>query len=225
MQVDALSRPALNPLRRELLAELAVVSAAPDAAELLGVPAGAAEELLANVAWQSMPALRAGELYSGVLFDALDLPTLDAAARRRANRDVLIFSALHGVLGFTDRAAPYRLSAGASLPTAGSVTARWRAELAPVLDAESAGQLIVDARSTGYRAMWRPVERELWVTVDVPGASHHAKHTRGLITRQLLEHGGRLRHPGDLLAPLRPFDPWLEQQAGGGHRLLVSPPG
>ncbi len=223
MDLASLSHPELTGLRQELLDELAQVSALPDAATRLGVPAGAADELVANTRWQQEPALPAAQLYTGVLFDALNLTSLEASALRRARRDVRVFSALHGVLTLGDRVAPYRLSAGAILPTAGGVIGRWREALAPVLDQAAAGQLVVDVRSTGYRPMWRPADRSRWVMVEVPGASHHAKHTRGLVVRALAQHPGRLTRPEQLLAALPGLNPQLETSSAG-HKLLVSAP-
>lgn len=79
-----------------------------------------------NVDLRTLPTARAGEIYDGVLYQALDLPGLDAGGRRRAGRSVLISSALFGVLRLGDRIPPYKLSMGRSsrCRTAGQVLAR-----------------------------------------------------------------------------------------------------
>lgn len=208
MRLDRLSTPELTPARSAVIAALAEASARPDAAELLGVGASLADEVAANRALETAPALRADDLYTGVLFEALALSGLDEASRRRAQRQVRVFSALHGVLALSDRVSPYRLAAGVSLPGLGPVTGFWREHLR-VLDEQWAGDLLVDCRSTTYRAMWRPRDRSRWVCVEVPGASHSAKHTRGLVARALVQHQGRLSRPAQLVEALAPFDPEL----------------
>ena len=54
----------------------------------------------------------AGEIYTGVLYDALDLASLDTAAKRRAGRSLLVFSGLWGAVRVTDRIPSYRCSMG-----------------------------------------------------------------------------------------------------------------
>ena len=208
MRLERLSTPELNPARSAVIAALVGASARPDAAELLGVGATLANEVAANRVLESAPALRADDLYTGVLFEALALSELDEASRRRAQRQVRIFSALHGVLTLSDRVSPYRLAAGVSLPDLGPVAGFWRDHLR-VLDEQWARDLLVDCRSTTYRAMWRPRDRSRWVCVEVPGASHSAKHTRGLVARALVQHQGRLTRTAQLLEVLADFGPEL----------------
>jgi hypothetical protein len=59
------------------------------------------------------------------------------------------------------------------------------------------------------------------VQVRVPGATHMAKHTRGLVARHLCEQGADPRRPAQLVgvlddafetslaAPVRPGQPWV----------------
>ncbi|WP_284548611.1 YaaA family protein [Aestuariimicrobium sp. T2.26MG-19.2B] len=223
MRLDRLGLAGLNPAREAAMAALAQASARPDALEVLGVGASLADEVRANTRLESAPALRASELYTGVLYEALALGQLDPASSRRAARQVRIFSALHGVLSLGDRLSPYRLSAGVTLPGLGNVTSHWRESLS-LLDAEWADELLVDCRSGPYRSMWRPVDRSRWVTVDVPAASHFAKHTRGLVARALVQHGGRLSRPQQLLEALDGFSPSLSGSGAGGWQLTVVAP-
>ncbi len=60
-----------------------------------------------------------------------------------------------------------------------------------VLPAVAARGVVVDCRSAPYAAAWRPGAdlTPRWVQVRVPGASHMAKHTRGLVARHLCEAG------------------------------------
>ncbi len=106
-------------------------------------------------------------------------------------------SALWGPVGPTDVITPYRLPMTATLPGIGTVAARWRAVLGPVM-AELAGDgVVVDGRSSSYASVWRPTgpAAKAYVAVrvftEVEGrrtvVSHAAKHTRGLVARWLCE--------------------------------------
>lgn len=220
MSLDDLSHPELNPARRELIDALAETSSRPNACELLGVSPTLADQVAANLRLDRAPALKASDLYTGVLYDALDFDSMAPATRRRAHRQVRIFSALHGVLSPTDRIAPYRLSAGASLPDIGGVAAWWRARLTGLDDAW-AGQLLIDCRSADYRAMWRPSDRSRWVRIEVPGASHSAKHTRGLLARRLTDEGRAPTRPEQVAAALGDWVDSLTGDAKTGWTLSV----
>ena len=117
---------------------------------------------------------RRGGVYTGVLYDALDLPSLDAAARRRANRWLVVVSALHGAVRPGDRITAYRLSMGVDLPGVGRLAATWRPGLDQVLPGRRRSwcrrRLPV---GRAYAAAWRPREAlaSRWVQVRVPGAS------------------------------------------------------
>ncbi|WP_153395247.1 YaaA family protein, partial [Ornithinicoccus halotolerans] len=205
LDLAALTLPELTGPRERVLAELSAVSARDDAPDVLGVGAGVAAEVARNTRLRSAPTLPAGQLYTGVLYDALDLPTLDAASRRRASRRVLVSSALFGALRLTDRVPPYRLAMGVTLPGTGPLARFWRPHLAPVLPALVGRGLVVDCRSSGYAASW-PVPAELadrWLVVRVPGATHRAKHTRGLVARALVSEPADPQQPTRLADRLR----------------------
>ena len=175
-----------------------------------------------NLVLSSAPATPAAEVYTGVLYDALDLAFFDTAARRRANRWLVVVSALHGAVRPGDRITAYRLSMGATLPGLGPLAQVWRPALEAVLP-ESPAAVVVDCRSTAYAAAWRPGAdlASRWVQVRVPGASHLAKHTRGLVARHLCEAGIAARSvpaladvvagafSTDLHAPARAGAPWV----------------
>ena len=92
------SFPELGPTRARVAAALAEVSRSPDAPALLGVSPGLLDEVARNLVLDTAPATPAAEVYTGVLYDALGLATLDTAARRRANRWLVVISALHGAV-------------------------------------------------------------------------------------------------------------------------------
>jgi cytoplasmic iron level regulating protein YaaA (DUF328/UPF0246 family) len=218
-----LSFPELTPMRESVIEAAGQVSARPDAFDVLRVSPSLADEVARNTRLLTAATAPAGRVYSGVLYDAFDVASLDAASRRRAQRRVVIVSALFGAVRLGDRIPAYRLHLCVHLPGLGELTAAWRPELAPVLEKEAGRRLIVDCRSTTYAAAWTPrgslAERRVQVTV--PGASHMAKHTRGLVARRLVQAPERPRRPtdlADLLAdtfdvsltePVRPGRPWL----------------
>ena len=202
--------------------------------KLLGVKGDAlAAATAANRTVAESPTMAAAQRFTGVLYDALDRDSLDAAGRRRANRWIVISSALYGALRPGDPIAPYRLSMAVNLPDVGSLASFWRPLLAPVLAPASGRGIVVDARSGTYAASW-PVPAELasrWVEVKVVGATHMAKHARGLVTRAICAAGIDPRRPGGLVEPLGAamgpdFALSLEEprRAGAPWTLSVTPP-
>ncbi|KQZ87452.1 hypothetical protein ASD62_17875 [Phycicoccus sp. Root563] len=218
-----LSFPELTDTRRAVLDAVAKVSAHPSAAEVLGVSPNLTAEIARNTVLDSAPSLPASRVYSGVLYDALGHASLDPAAKRRANRWVVVVSALYGAVRPTDAIAPYRLSMAVNLPGIGPLASAWKPELAQVLPELAGRGLVVDCRSSTYAAAWTPqgALADRWVQVRVPGATHMAKHTRGLVTRHLCQVGRDVRRVSQLLdvlddafevaltPPERPGRPWV----------------
>lgn len=223
LELDRLSVPELTPARRKVLDALIEVSARADAPDVLGVSPGLQEEIDRNTRLTGTPTLPAAELYTGVLYDALDLGGMDVPARRRAQRRVVVQSALFGALRLNDRVPPYRLSMGVNLPGVGPLAGHWRDPLAEVMPGLVGRGLVVDCRSSTYAAAWAPrgALAERWVQIRVPGATHMAKHTRGLVTRALCETAVDPRTPEalaglladrfrvELHAPGRAGRPWV----------------
>lgn len=218
-----LSFPELAPQREAVARELASVSAGGDAPTRLGVSANLTADIERNTRLASSPAVAAADLYTGVLYDALDLASLDAPARRRANRWLVVVSALYGALRPGDKVAPYRLSMGVNLGSLGPLASVWREPLAEVLPQAAGRGVVVDCRSSTYAAAWTPqgTLAQRWVHVRVPGATHMAKHTRGLVARHLCVFGTDARTPQalqevaeeafatTLTPPRRPGQPWV----------------
>ncbi len=206
LDLGTLSSPSLTPGRRAVLDALGFVSAQPDAARRLGVSPNLTAEIARNTRLESAPTLRASDLYTGVLYDALDLPALDPASRRRAHRRIVVISALFGALRLTDRVPPYRLSMSVNLPGVGPLASHWRAPLSEAMEPLSRKGLIIDTRSSTYAAAWTPPPgspaTRRWVQVRVPGATHMAKHTRGLVARALCESAADPTSPHELIGIL-----------------------
>ncbi|WP_299520716.1 peroxide stress protein YaaA [uncultured Serinicoccus sp.] len=225
LRPEALSAPALTGPRERVASAVAEVSAGPEAARVLGVSPTLTEEIARNTRLRTAPTLPARDLYSGVLYDALDLASLGPAASRRATSRLRVVSALYGVVRMTDRLAPYRLSMAVNLPGVGPLGGFWRSHLDPVLTEAAGRGLVVDCRSSTYAAAWAPdagsALARRWVHVRVPGATHTAKHTRGLVARALCEEPADPRRPDalaqvlagtfdvELQEPRRPGSPWV----------------
>ena len=210
------SFPELGPTRARVARALVEVSRSPEAPGLLGVSPGLLDEVARNLVLDTAAATPAAEVYTGVLYDALGLATLDTAARRRANRWLVVISALHGAVRPADRITAYRLSMGSTLPGLGPLASVWRPALDQVLPAVASRGVVVDCRSASYAAAWRPGAdlASRWVQIRVPGASHMAKHTRGLVARHLCQVGDTPRSvPAlrDVVAAA--FDVTLEEPA------------
>jgi cytoplasmic iron level regulating protein YaaA (DUF328/UPF0246 family) len=131
----------------------------------------------------------AAEVYTGVLFQRLELPKLPAKARRQ----VLIASALWGVVRPDDRIPYYRLPPKEKLAGIGPLAKFWRPALVEALPDEE-GDLIVDMRSAAYSTMWKPKQAKLLAVGaftesegERKAVSHMAKAVRGDVARALLE--------------------------------------
>ena len=225
---ERLSAAGLTTARQQVADALRDVSAAADAPARLGVSPNLTDEIGRNTRLHDAPTLPARDLYTGVLYDALDLASLDAASSRRAGARLRVVSALYGSVRMTDRLAPYRLSMAVNLPGTGPLASFWRPLLDPVLSAEAGRGLVVDCRSSTYAAAWAPSGRlaERWVQVRVPGATHMAKHTRGLVARALCQNSADPRRPAALLDLLMPaFEVALHEpsRTGAPWTLDVQP--
>ena len=116
-----------------MAAALAEVSASPDAASLLGVSPGLRDEVARNLALGTAPATPAAEVYTGVLYDALDVDSMTRGQRARAGRRLAVGSALFGLVPGEDPIPAYRLSAGSALPGLPTLRTLWKPALSPVL--------------------------------------------------------------------------------------------
>jgi cytoplasmic iron level regulating protein YaaA (DUF328/UPF0246 family) len=119
------------------------------------------------------PAAPAAEVYSGVLFKQLELPKLPAKARRQ----VLIASALWGMVRPDDRIPNYKLPPKEKLEGIGPLAKFWRPALTEALP-DKEGELIVDMRSTSYSTMWKPKRRRCCRSAPSPRAAGSAKRSR-----------------------------------------------
>ncbi|MET7675604.1 peroxide stress protein YaaA [Streptomyces seoulensis] len=213
LKPESLSLPGLAAARQAVLAELAELCAGDEekAREVLGLSEGLRGEVGKNAGLLTAGARPAGEIYTGVLYDALGLATLDPAAKRRAARSLLVFSGLWGAIGVTDRIPSYRCSMGVKLPGLGALAGHWRAPMAEVLPEAAGNGLVLDLRSAAYAAAWKPKGEVAGRTATVrvlhaptrKVISHFNKATKGRIVRALLTEGVAPKDPAELVTALR----------------------
>ncbi|MGW1326371.1 peroxide stress protein YaaA [Streptomyces antibioticus] len=213
LKPESLSLPGLAAAREAVLDELVELCAGDEdkAREVLGLSEGLRGEVGKNAALRTAGARPAGEIYTGVLYDALGLASLDAAAKRRAARSLLVFSGLWGAVRVTDRIPSYRCSMGVRLPGLGALGAHWRAPMAAVLPEAAGDGLVLDLRSAAYAAAWKPKGGTAGRTATVrvlhaptrKVVSHFNKATKGRIVRSLLTAGIAPQGPAELVEALR----------------------
>jgi len=193
--------PAL-PTQNQILTE--------QAAYTLGLTPSQLDFVAADARLWSAPTARASRIYTGVLYDALELDSLSTPAKRRANSRVAITSSLFGLVRPNDAIPAYRLAGDVSLPATGPVAGVWRAHLGAAVEETVGEGLLVDLRSSMYAAFWRPhLPRVATVRVvhEINGrrqvVSHFNKATKGRIVRAVLEDGGNPRTPALFADQLR----------------------
>jgi cytoplasmic iron level regulating protein YaaA (DUF328/UPF0246 family) len=222
------SFPELAAPREEVVAALArAMKGSVDArSKILGVGAArTAEATAANLAVGSAPTLPAIGRYTGVLYDALDYPSLPAPLQRRVDMQVIIFSGLWGVVRPTDPIPDYKLKMGASLPDFGKPARFWK----PILTNQLADTEVVwDLLPNEHSAAWDPavVRRRMRVRLlddmerdgerRLVAVSHWNKLLKGSLVRFVVRN--QADDPGQLVAFEHPegyvYDPSLTVTSG-----------
>ncbi|MFF8590297.1 peroxide stress protein YaaA [Streptomyces sp. NPDC015220] len=219
LTMESLSLPGLAAAREAVLGELVELCSGDEgkAREVLGLSEGLRGEVAKNAGLRTAGARPAGEIYTGVLYDALGLASLDPAAKRRAAGSLLVFSGLWGAVRVTDRIPSYRCSMGVKLPGLGALGAYWRTPMASVLPEAAGDGLVLDLRSAAYAAAWKPKGEVATRTATVrvlhsqvvdgvekrSVVSHFNKATKGRMVRSLLAQGVSPRSPAELVEALR----------------------
>jgi cytoplasmic iron level regulating protein YaaA (DUF328/UPF0246 family) len=158
------------------------------------------------------PAAKAMDVYTGVLYQALDWKSLSAAAQARGEKSILISSAIFGVLRPSDLIPNYKAKIKVS---------DWKVALKPALDG-LADDLIIDCRSSTYAGTWQPSPANT-VAVRVfkkekgkiSVITHLSKKYRGELTRVLLKAGKPPKTPEELFVIAeKHFDCKLQKPKG-----------
>ncbi len=235
LKPESLSLPGLAEARAAVLDELVELCVTDEerAREVLGLSEGLRGEIAKNVDLRTAGARPAGEIYTGVLYDALGLATLDAAAKRRAAKSLLVFSGLWGAVRIGDRIPSYRCSMGVKLPKLGALGAYWREPMAEAMPEAAGDGLVLDLRSSAYASAWKPKGEVAGRTATVrvlhsqmvdgvekrSVVSHFNKATKGRLVRDLLMTGAKPGGPAELVGVLRDLGYVVEAQepARGGR--------
>ncbi|MDH6543269.1 peroxide stress protein YaaA [Streptomyces sp. SPB4] len=229
LEPGSLSLPGLAEARAAVLEELVGLCSGDElkAREVLGLSEGLRGEVAKNAGLLDAPARPAGEIYTGVLYDALGLAALPAPARELAQRSLLVFSGLWGAVRVTDRIPSYRCSMGVKLPALGALGAYWRTPMASVMPEAAGDGLVLDLRSSAYGAAWKPKGETAGRTATVrvlhaqvvdgvekrSVVSHFNKATKGRLVRDLLLAGAVPASPAELVTALRDLGYAVEAQA------------
>ena len=226
LKLEGLSLPALNAAREAVIGELVELCAGDEdkAREVLGLSEGLRGEVAKNAELLTAGTRPAGQVYTGVLYDALDLATLETAAKRRAARSLLVFSGLWGAVRVTDRIPSYRCSMGVRLPGVGALGTHWRTPMASALPEAAGDGLVLDLRSSAYTAAWKPKGEVAGRTATVrvlhaptrKVVSHFNKATKGRIVRSLLSAGIAPKGPAELVEALRDLGYVVEVEPSAG---------
>ena len=239
MQLERMGSPVLHPARAKVLAALVDLCTTLDPADLdravdvLGVGRTLSHEVARNAELDTAHAARADKVYTGVLYESLDITSLEGPARRRATTWLAIVSGLFGLVRPGDHIPAYRLSGDVILPGIGNVASFWREHLDEPVSTAAGKGLVVDLRSSTYATFWRPdpvmAKRVVTVRVlhEVDGrrsvVSHFNKTTKGRLVRRLLEDGGSPTSPQAFAAHLGSlgWDVELGEQGRHGTGLDV----
>lgn len=183
----------LDETRRMLAGELRDLAADPVAtAKALKLGPKQADEVTVNASLFESATMPALERFTGVLYDAIDVETLDDAAREFLDTHVLIQSALFGLVRSTDEIPAYRLSFDSRIPGVPPLKKVWPDQSAQIL--ERRPDLILDLRSEGYAALTPLPARDNAVFVRAMGRTpdgtlrqlnHFNKKGKGVFVRAL----------------------------------------
>jgi cytoplasmic iron level regulating protein YaaA (DUF328/UPF0246 family) len=196
LDLVSLSFPELTPARSATLSALKRLSRNLSISTgALGLGPSQRFEIDRNRVVATSPTMPALDRYTGVIYDGIDAPTLDAAARAWAHEHVLVGSALFGLIRAGDRIPAYRLSHNSRLPGL-SLKKHWRPVVSDVLAAQSG--VILDLRSESYAALGPAPLREgsVYLRVVTESATgqkkaltHFNKKGKGVFVRELAAAG------------------------------------
>ena len=207
LNLDDLAFAELSGKRSETIAGLIKLSSGSKTTALsaLGISKKQEFELVRNQNLQDAPTAPAWQIYSGVLFEALDAGSLTAPQLKNLCALTYVQSALFGLVSFADLIPAYRLSGDSVLPKIGSLPKFWGSTCTDLLAQEHG--LIIDLRSGTYVKLGPlPVESNSVVPKILQRmksgppkvVSHHNKATKGRILRAIAQSKSKLKSIDDL---------------------------
>lgn len=161
-------------------------------ARLAGVGAGkvaGARHLLDDLA--TAPTMPAHRRYTGIVHGNAGLADVDPG---RVRADVVIVSALLGLVTLAEPVPDYRIEFGATLPSLGGLGPFWRRALADHLAELGSGRCVWDLLPGEHRRVWDPAVRDGLDVVEVvfvrpdgrPANAARAKVAKGRFAAELL---------------------------------------
>ena len=130
------------------------------------------------------------KVYTGVLYAALNWPTLTKAAQKKGEKSLVIISAKYGAVGPLEKIKSYK----ATIENSKLKDSKLKDQVAAVLDPRK-DELIIDCRSSTYQGVWNAPYKnciEIRVFQNVNGTkrvvTHMSKKTRGEVARLILAH-------------------------------------
>ena len=225
LELTALSFPELTSQRKAALASLRTISRSVTASTTaLGLGPTQRFEIDRNRAISTSPTMPAIERYTGVLYDAIDVESLDEQSRAFLRSAVVIHSALFGLIRADDPVPAYRFSHDSRL-SGHSLTRLWRDANAGVLGTITG--LVLDLRSESYVHLG-PAEGSVFLRVvsrDDRGTkralNHFNKHGKGELVRAMARAGRDFDSVEELVAWAPAAGIRLEPGAPGELDLVV----
>ena len=219
----------LHTARNRVRAALETLSQHPDAARrALKLGVKNQDEFRLNLSLEASPKMPAIERYTGVVYDALEMHTLDSPAQDWVNTHVFVQSALFGLISAQDWIPAYRLSAGTSLPGIGhSLKQVWRHAHTPVWPS---APYVLDLRAKAYVDL-APLPEGAGDTVNVMSRdadgtlralNHFNKAGKGAFVRALAQSAPHIEHRTDLLVWAEQHGIDLAPDPAGGLRLITT---
>jgi cytoplasmic iron level regulating protein YaaA (DUF328/UPF0246 family) len=193
-----LSFPELTKQRQEIVNALVAMANGPVAKTRTALAISAKQdfEIERDQKLLTAPTGPAWSVYTGVLYDAIEINSLSAKAKSKFESENYVVSALFGLLNVSDRIPAYRLSGDTVVPKIGSLTKFWSESISGLITKQD--EFVIDLRSGNYVKLG-PTGKDIAEQVVVPrvmqkmpkGApkvvSHSNKATKGRLVRALAQ--------------------------------------
>jgi cytoplasmic iron level regulating protein YaaA (DUF328/UPF0246 family) len=198
LDLKKLSFPELTKQRQEILNAVVAMANGPasKARTALAISAKQDFEIERDQKLLTASTGPAWSVYTGVLYDAIEIDSLSAKAKSKFEAENFVVSALFGLISVSDRIPAYRLSGDTVVPEVGSLTKFWSESISQLITEQD--EFVIDLRSGNYVKLG-PIDKEIADQVVVPrimqkmpkGApkvvSHSNKATKGRLVRALAQ--------------------------------------
>ena len=195
-----LSFPELTKQRQELVSAVVAMANGPAAKARAALAISAKQDFEIERDQKLLTAATGPvwSVYTGVLYDAIEIDSLSAKAKAKFEAENFVVSALFGLINVTDRIPAYRLSGDTVVPKIGSLTKFWSDSITSLIAEQD--EFVIDLRS-GIYVKLGPTAKNIADQVVVPrimqkmptGApkvvSHSNKATKGRLVRSLAQAG------------------------------------